>query len=51
MTIDRAAWLRERRAAVEADYDEDAPAYARPTAEEYDDHHGWGYRHLLLRSD
>jgi SAM-dependent methyltransferase len=27
VTIDRAAWLRERRAAVEADYDRDAPTY------------------------
>jgi SAM-dependent methyltransferase len=27
VTIDRAAWLRERRAAVEADYDADAPTY------------------------
>jgi SAM-dependent methyltransferase len=25
--MDRAAWLRERRAAVEADYDRDAPTY------------------------
>ena len=27
MAMDRAAWLRERRAAVEADYDRDAPTY------------------------
>ena len=27
VTMDRAAWLRERRAAVEADYDRDAPTY------------------------
>ena len=27
MTTDRATWLRERRAAVEADYDKDAPGY------------------------